>query len=209
MDKTDNRNGKIAFLIFSITTLILLVADMTLTYIGTPDLSREANPLVHTFGLGWGALITGNIISFLVIELLYYYTFVKFKRSIIECSGKRQFLSIIFFDRPDKFVWLLYKFPKNKKRGWSYILACTGFAFAIVMTVIRLVVVVEWIAVITQSKWINSYFDFFKKVNFTTPIGRLDILLFATIVVILAIYYWICREYKINQKAYENKGESV
>jgi hypothetical protein len=33
------------------------IADLTFTYIGSPDLTTEANPLVYVFALGWKSLI--------------------------------------------------------------------------------------------------------------------------------------------------------
>ena len=106
---------KIQFVLFSIITLIIGLFDMLSTYIGTPDLSSEANPIVNKFGGGWIALILVNVILISVFIALYYYSFIKFKPDLIECDNFKQYMSMLYFGRLDKFIWTLYKRPKLKR----------------------------------------------------------------------------------------------
>ncbi len=47
---------KLKFWILITIYVLLMLADGLLTFINTPDLSMEANPLVANLGLGWVAL---------------------------------------------------------------------------------------------------------------------------------------------------------
>ena len=57
------------FIRLSIGNLLIHLADGLVTYVNTPDLKREANPLVSRLGLGWGALFGANLIGFVFIVL--------------------------------------------------------------------------------------------------------------------------------------------
>ena len=56
-----------------LTTLLVLtrVADIYTTYLSTPDLKTEANPLVSKFGLGWTGLLIAQVI---LLPFYYLYT---------------------------------------------------------------------------------------------------------------------------------------
>jgi len=51
------------------------VLDITSTYLATPDLSKEWNPLVRGLGIGWEAIIVLHvvIIAVLLLGLLYHH----------------------------------------------------------------------------------------------------------------------------------------
>jgi hypothetical protein len=123
------------------------IADLTFTYIGSPDLTTEANPLIYVFALGWKSLIITSIIFLVVIVVLLYYNFFRFKPIVVQCEGFKQYVSILFYNRPDKFIWTLFKFPKNKI-GLSYLGSCLGCVLAIVIPFMKLIAVFSWIGVI-------------------------------------------------------------
>lgn len=50
------KNEKTVFWFLILSQIVLALTDGALTYIATPDLSYEANPLVTHLGLGWGPL---------------------------------------------------------------------------------------------------------------------------------------------------------
>ncbi|MBQ5885802.1 MAG: hypothetical protein IIW79_05270 [Clostridia bacterium] len=56
---------KIKFWILIVVLVLLAFADGLLTFINTPDLSMEGNPLVASLGLGWEALAIANILVFI------------------------------------------------------------------------------------------------------------------------------------------------
>lgn len=207
MKKSNFSKGLTKFWILTVLTLVITIADISLTFIGTPDLSKESNPLVYTAGLGWGALITANIIITILFIGLYYYSFVRFKPPIIKCNGFKEFYSIINFNQPDKFIWTLYKMPKNRI-AYSYLLACGGFLTALV-SILRIRAVLEWIGILTNSEFAYSYFRLIQNISFVTPIGRFDMILFLLFPTMFACFYWYYKQYRINKNALKNKNNNL
>jgi uncharacterized membrane protein len=201
--KTINKsNKKVMFWVLVIINLIASISDLTFTFIGSPDLSREANPLVYALGLSWNALIISSIIFFVVIVILLYYNFFRLKRIVIKCDGFKQYLSMLFFNCPDKFIWTLYKFPKNKI-GYYYFGACLGFVLAIIIPVFKLFAVILWIGIIKDIEIINAFNEYFYFL--LTPLGsRTEFIICSVFLGLCIWYYWFFKEYKINKKALEN-----
>ena len=151
----------IQFILFSIITIIIALLDLILTCIGTkPDLSNEANPIISLFGGGLTHLIIINIIIIPVCIALYYYSLIKYKPEFVDCENFKQYISMLFYGRSDKFIWSLYKWPKTKI-GKRFILALSGI-IAISGNIARLRSVLEWILVINNRKLAISYFSTFK-----------------------------------------------
>ncbi|GIV30352.1 MAG: hypothetical protein KatS3mg028_1418 [Bacteroidia bacterium] len=67
------------FEFFILLTLLILtrVLDGILTYKITPDLSRELNPLVSLFGMGWAGLITIALLILIPTVVLNYLSLYK------------------------------------------------------------------------------------------------------------------------------------
>jgi len=159
MEKIKQSN-KIIFLLFVVLNIIMFIADIVFTYIGSPDLLIEGNPLVYVFGLGWKSLIITSIIFLIIIIVLLYYFFFRFNRVVIQCEGIKQYISMLFYNLPDKFIWTLYKFPNNKI-GLSYFLASLGCVLAIVIPIGKLFAVFLWIGVINNLEILNIYHNNF------------------------------------------------
>lgn len=204
MLKAHASKGKIKFLIFTVLTFILSILDNLFTYMGSPDLSLETNPLVYSLGFNWCGLIISNVILICIYIILAYYSFVRFKSDIIPCHGFKEYYSMLFFNRPDKFIWTLYKFPKNK-RAYSYLFACTGYVFAILMPIIRLRAILEWVLYLSNKKLFYSYCEVIGKIGFNTLFGRFDNILMVVIIVIVLLIYWFFKEYSMNKKALRNE----
>ena len=166
--------------------VILMLADGGLTLYNTPDLSLEGNPLVTQFHLGWGALMAVNLISCLLVFIACRYTFDKYKTLKADVPNLKAYISQLFYNRPDKFIWSFYKFPKNWKPFW----ALMGYAAAYALCAGRAILVLEWLAV-TFGLDMSGYDRFRDAVFF----GRLDIAV-ALIFVVLLIFVWISKEYK-------------
>ncbi len=171
--------------------LILAISDLSLTYLGTPDLKNEANPLITVFGLGWGALILANIIQYIVFFTFAYYTFVRYKRPIIQCMGIKQFVSILFFNRSDKFIWIFFKWPANKA-CWKNLVAPFGYTIVMTFIVNTLIVVIDWIIILSGNRLYMSI---------RTEIPSLIVNAFVIIVLFFCFFiYWFVKEYKFNKK---------
>ena len=201
MEKINQSKKYFLFGFLVILNLILSISDLVLTYIGSPDLSDEANPLVYTLGLGWNSLIISSIIFLVAIVVLLYHAIFRFKRVVIQCEGFKQYVSMLFFDRPDKILWALYKFPKNKN-GLSYFCTCLGYTLAIAIPLWKLFAVFLWVGVINDFNIVEYYHNNFNIIM--TPIGRSDAAIGGLIMVLLIMYYWFNKEYKINKRASKN-----
>jgi len=193
-------NSKQKFLVLSLVYLILTIADFGLTYIGTPNLLFEGNPLVTLFGFGWSALIIINLAILPFYIWLTYISFVGYKRSIIQCEGIKQYISIILYNRPDKFEWIIWKFPVNKK-AWICYLAAIGYAISISFIIYRIILVIEWITFITKIYRVSYIVDWYH--NYLLPIPKMLHLL---LLIGGFLIYWYYKEFKINQHNCEAKS---
>lgn len=185
------KKGKVTFWILIIIELVLMFSDGALTYIGTPDLSLEANPLVAYFGLGWGALFIANFIFVILFVGLVYYAFVKYESPMIPYKTFKEYTSMLFFNRPDKFYGLFYKMPKN----WKPVIATFGYVFGIAMPVGRAILVFEWILYLTKSPFRTVYYSFAN----IFPYSRVDMCLCCLLAVVL-MFAWLIKEYKNNKR---------
>ena len=107
---------KLKYLLTLSVYVILMLADGFLTFINTPDLSMEANPLVLYLGLGWGALFIANLLGFIFFAWITWYTFIKYETVYTDETKITHYVSQLYYERPDKFAWVLYKFPKNGRK---------------------------------------------------------------------------------------------
>ena len=55
--------NRIRFWFFTIFYCEMTVADLGLTYLATPNLEMEGNPLVAEYALGWGTLLLVNALT--------------------------------------------------------------------------------------------------------------------------------------------------
>ena len=205
MEKTTQSNKIFMFWFLVILNLIMSVTDLVLTYIGTPDLSIEGNPLVYALGLSWKSLIVSSVIFFVVIVVLLYYYFFRFKRIVIQCEGFKQYVSMLFYNLPDKFIWVLYKFPKNKI-GLSYLASSLGCVLAIVIPIAKLFATFLWVGIINNLNIVNLYHNKFNILM--TFFCRTDAFIGGIILGLIILYYWFFREYKINKNALKNDIEN-
>ncbi len=178
-----------AYIVF-FTYFILMISDGLLTLYNTPDLSLEGNPLVTKLHLGWGALITVNAIFMIVIFICCKYTFEKYQTINAEVPDLKSYISQIFYNRPDKFIWTLYKLPKNRKpvMGW--------FCYVLVYSLITG-------AVVRIFEWLMFTFDIhisiYNKID-NLFFGRFDIFVGISTMILLS-YVWFKKEFNKSKSA--------
>lgn len=166
--------------------VILMLADGVLTMYNTPDLSMEGNPLVLYLHMGWGALITVNLIFFIIIFFMCRYSFDKYQTIISDVPDFKSYISQVFYNRPDKFVWSLYKLPKNWKSFWAMLGYCVVYSLS-AAAVVR---VFEWLA-ITFRLDMTSYDNFRHNYCFGRFDGMVSIIMLAILMLV-----WLRKEYK-------------
>ena len=157
--------------------IALALADGALTFINTPDLKLEGNPLVSVFGFGWESLIIANILGFVLVFFSSYYTFIKYEPMKTSVNNRREYLSQIFFNRPDKFAWTFYKWPPNRQPIYAY----AGYVLMYGMITARIVVIFQWI-IHDMRVYIYDY------IRGKMPFGRMDIVIMLIVIIILSIH---------------------
>lgn len=165
---------------------VLMLADGALTMYNTPDLSLEGNPLVTKLHLGWEALITVNLIFFVIIFIACRYSFDKYETVKADVPDLKSYISQLFFNRPDKFVWFWYKMPKN----WKPFFAWMSYTFVYALCAGAVVRILEWLAI--TFKLDMSRYDQFRATFF---FGRFDMAV-CLISIIPIAYVWMAKEYK-------------
>ena len=73
--------------------LILTSLDNYTTYLVTPDLKWEVNPIVTLFGGGWAPLIIEGVIALVTVAAIAYLPIIYYKRESVECTGFKEFYS--------------------------------------------------------------------------------------------------------------------
>ncbi|MCL2188524.1 MAG: hypothetical protein FWC16_06670 [Defluviitaleaceae bacterium] len=197
-----HKKGYTAFVLATTVTLALTFSDLFITFIVTPDLTWEANPLVSVLGFGWGALIGVNIKGNIIFACLFYFCFVKYERPDIHANNLREYMSIILYNRPDKFIWCFYKFPSNKE-GWRALAATTGYLCVFMVNTGRVVFITNWLIIYTNSlhPWIDGGL---RSHWFHYTLGTIPALALAAIpcviIGVITIFLWFNAGYKMNKK---------
>ncbi len=169
--------------------VILMLADGLLTLYNTPDLSMEGNPLVTHLNLGWGALITVNLIFFAIMFLVCRYAFDTYQTIVADVPDLKSYISQLFYNRPDKFHWFWYKFPKN----WKPFGAWFGYTFVYGLSGGAVVRVFEWLAITFD---VNAFYaSRYDQISDEIFFGRVDIFVGLMLYIILTPV-WFRKEYK-------------
>lgn len=183
------KKRKTAFIILTISYFLITAADLTLTFLATPDLSLEGNPLVTTYEFGWAGLVAINIVTFVLYFIMARYAFIKYRSpESDETNDIKRYLADITYGDPEKTSFGMWRRPKY----WAPQIACLCYSVATALPFARVIVVIEWLLMINHIK---------ARVFFTIvamfPFGRIDFF----VAIILAWFLsgvWIRKEYLKN-----------
>ena len=178
---------KIVFWTLMATYTMLVLADGVLTWLNTPDLLMEGNPLVAQFGLGWGALALANIVVLALVFGAGYYSFFVYQPRFNDETTFTRYISQLLFDRPDRFWTGLI--PKH---GKPYV-AMLGEALLYACIVGRVVIVAEWLAV--SFSW---YWEPWRQWK-SACLGH-SYLLPACLTALIVFMRWCYRQYRLNRE---------
>lgn len=180
------------FVITVVVYLLTTLADLGLTYLNTPDLSRESNPLVTVFGLGWGALITVAALSVIMFVSLTYYSCFKYKTIHTNDRRLTEYVSSITYGRPDKF-WT-GGIPKHVSSD----IAALGFALPWGMSIYRFICICEWLTVTFKVETVMPF-----------SILRMDsVAIIPSVTITLILFFcWFYSEFK-EQRNVQNVEKS-
>lgn len=188
--------NKVRFWFFILFYAEITALDLGLTYLATPDLAMEGNPLVLEYAFGWGPLIAINVFTLAIYILMAWYAFYHYRpKPSSEISNANRYLSDISYDNPNLGKGGLLRLPKH----WSPQIACLCYSVVAALPFARSIVVIEWI----MLYWHIYAPRFFRIVAFF-PLGRMDFFVAVVLAWILS-FVWIYREFRYNKKRYLNQ----
>lgn len=183
------KKRKTAFIILTISYFLITAADLTLTFLATPDLSLEGNPLVTTYEFGWAGLVAINIVTFVLYFIMARYAFIKYRSpKSDETNDIKRYLADITYGDPEKTSFGMWRRPKY----WAPQIACLCYSVATALPFARVIVVIEWLLMINHIK-ARTFFT----IVAMFPFGRIDFF----VAIILAWFLsgvWIRKEYLKN-----------
>lgn len=194
------KNKKNMFYLTCGAYLLTIILDLLFTYIATPNLLLEGNPLYDTLNFGWAGLIAINVITFIGYVAMSFYAFVKYKAPVSNETDLKRYLAHINYGDPDKYVPMMWKLPKN----WGPQTACLCWSVVCVLPFCRMIIVLEWFLMILKIR--NAATMTFFTIVSLFPMGRIDIFL-AVIGAWILSFVWIKKEFKQNLKQIEIRNQ--
>ncbi len=194
------KSKKKMFYITCSAYLLTIILDLFFTYIATPNLLLEGNPLYDSLNFGWTGLIVINVITFIGYAAMSYYAFIKYKPPVSDETDMKRYLAHINYGDPDKYVPMMWRLPKN----WGPQTACLCWSVVCVLPFCRMIIVLEWFLMILRIQ--NTGTIIFFTIVSMFPMGRIDIFL-AVIGAWILSFVWIKKEFKANLKEIENRAK--
>ncbi|MFN0204432.1 MAG: hypothetical protein ACKVTZ_23135 [Bacteroidia bacterium] len=146
-------NKQLKFWLVSLWIIFSRAYDAYATYVFTPDLSKEMNPLASILGLGWNPILL--IVMGLTLYVVYAYYCSEFKPYNITPTEKgfsfSQFCTFLYLGRKRHWTAVLYQLPTdfNRIRQYTGVVLSPSLAYA---------------GVISTLMWIGiNYTTFYKQ----------------------------------------------
>lgn len=186
------------FFITCFAYLTVTVLDLVFTYIATPNLLLEGNPLFNNLDFGWSGMIILNAVTLTGYCIMSYYAFIKYKPPVTDETDMKKYLAYINYGDSEKYVPMMWKLPKN----WGPQTACLCWSVVCVLPFCRMVVVIEWFLMI-----LNIKAPIFFTIVSIFPLGRIDIFL-AIIGAWILSFIWIKKEFIKNLAEINSRNEN-
>ncbi len=193
------KSGNIKFILSCSAYLLTIILDLAFTYIATPNLLLEGNPLLVQFNFGWSGLILINVVTFIGYIIMSWYAFIKYKSPITNETDMKRYLAKTNYGDADKYVPMMWKLPKN----WAPQTACLCWSVVCVLPFCRMVIVLEWFLMILGIR--NALTETFFTIVSLFPFGRIDVFL-AIIGAWALSFVWIQKEFKKNLEEIKNRN---
>lgn len=183
------KKKKNAFVILTISYFLITAADLILTYLATPDLSLEGNPLVTSYQFGWAGLVAVNAVTFLIYFVMARYAYIKYRSPVSdETDNLKRYLADITYGDPEKTSFGMWRLPKY----WAPQIACLCYSVSTALPFARLIVVAEWFLMLNHIRA-----PFFFTIVAMFPMGRIDFFI-ALILAWVLSGVWIRNEFRKN-----------
>lgn len=194
------KKKKTAFIILTISYFLITAADLILTFLATPDLSLEGNPLVTNYRFGWIGLVAINAVTFLLYFVMARYAYIKYRPpESNETEDVKRYLADITYGDPEKTSFGMWRWPKY----WAPQIACLCYSVSTALPFARIVVVIEWFLLLNHIRA-----PFFFTVVAMFPMGRIDFFIALLLAWVLS-GVWIKNEFQKNAErkaAQQNDG---
>lgn len=194
------KKKKTAFIILTISYFLITAADLILTFLATPDLSLEGNPLVTNYRFGWVGLVAINAVTFLLYFVMARYAYIKYRPPESNETGDvKRYLADITYGDPEKTSFGMWRWPKY----WAPQIACLCYSVSTALPFARIVVVIEWFLLLNHIRA-----PFFFTVVAMFPMGRIDFFIALLLAWVLS-GVWIKNEFQKNAErkaAQQNDG---
>jgi hypothetical protein len=143
------------FIFLSSLLTLTRFADAQTTWLYTPDLAKEGNPLVSILGFGWTSSIIVQVIGLsFAIYALWVYSFRTVSVSAISKDiPLTQFISLFHFNDRNSFSKLFYKLPTNK----NSLMYSMGYIFTYTLILFSSIVASSTTLLIVSEDYRNFY----------------------------------------------------
>lgn len=183
--------NSIRFWFFTLFYTEVTAADLGLTYLATPNLEMEGNPLVAVYAFGWGALLFVNLLTLAFYIFMAWYAFYRYKpRPSFETENIKRYISDITYDNPEMGKFGMLRLPKH----WAPQIACLCYSVVAALPFARFIIVMEWLLLCT-----DTYAPWFFRIVAFFPLGRIDFFV-AVLLAWMLSFVWIRREFRENKK---------
>ncbi len=136
------------FVIVIVAVILLRIADLTITYLYTPTLSNELNPLVSLGNLSWYGLLVSQIILSLIIALCWaFYNWGKIWAVEKNNLKYSDYIYYYFFDKIDPWVKRFFRFPKHvypHVRLLTFVITMTSLIISVFAIINNLLLIIEF-----------------------------------------------------------------
>lgn len=181
---------KLKFFLFTFLLLFTRGCDFystSLWFFQENSMQGEMNPLTVFFGVGWNGLILSNILAVSLIVAMYAYYCFRYQAATSfqwQPANYREYASIRYFDRPDRFFQIYYKAPRHPK----VLLAHAGYVL------VRVLIIGSVLATIHN---LSQYYQYGFYGQFRELVGRPLFVIYGVIIVaVVAIHRrLLVREY--------------
>jgi hypothetical protein len=171
-----------------LAVVVLRAADLYITFVYTPDLTSEWNPLVSFFGFTWYGFVFTQIGICTIIATMMFFYFNRTPPAInLDGLSLNDFSYVYFFGKLHPWPKRLFTLPRYPRRH----LALNGYIFMIATIGISIFAIVNNILLIlenaTYAAFIQEYHSFFFPLTFA-------------LIVIIAFYAFFLKEFEYYKK---------
>lgn len=143
-------NKTLTYNLVILLLFVLRITDLTITYIYTPDLNHEFNPMVSFFGASWSTFLLFQFLLFCMIATFIYFFFFH-ERFLVDIKGLpfSDFIYYYFHGEIKPFHKRFTIFPRYYRRH----LAFNGFVLMILSIATSIYAIIHNTMLINEVEW--------------------------------------------------------